>query len=219
MKKSELIKLVEALSDDADIDETISKSDLGKALIDSGLTLDAFKTKLESDSVFKSYFDSEKDKHSKKAFDTWKTNHLQELINEEYKKQHPEADPKDTELANMKAEIEQMKKEKLREALANKALKFATEKKLPVDLIDFVIGADEETTKQNLNNLAVIFSKYDEALKAQILKDNTYIPPKGGGTETTQNPWSKEHYNLTMQGKILRENPELAKKYMAEAKK
>ena len=30
-----------------------------------------------------------------------------------------------------------------------------------------------------------------------------------------KNPWSKEHFNLTEQGKILRENPELAKQYMA----
>lgn len=219
MLKKELAEFLKSAKDDDNIDEILGKAEPVKALINSGLTLDNFKSKLEADSDFKSFMDSEKDKHSKKAFETWKANHLQELVNEEYKKQHPEADPKDTELANMKAEIEQMKKEKLKEILTNKALKFATEKKLPVDLIDFVIGADEEATKQNLDTLAAIFSKHDEVLKAQMLKDNTYIPPKGGGTETTQNPWSKEHYNLTMQGKILRENPELAKKYIVEARK
>lgn len=31
----------------------------------------------------------------------------------------------------------------------------------------------------------------------------------------TKNPWSKEHFNLTEQGKLLRENPELAKQFMA----
>ncbi len=31
----------------------------------------------------------------------------------------------------------------------------------------------------------------------------------------TKNPWSKEHFNLTEQGRILRENPELAKQLMA----
>lgn len=219
MLKKELAELLKSTKDDDNIDEILGKAEPVKALVNSGLTLDAFKNKVENDKDFKAYMDSEKDKHSKKSFETWKANHLQELVNEEYKKQHPEADPKDTELANMKAEIEQMKKEKLRETLANKALKFANEKKLPVDLIDFVIGTDEETTKQNLDTLAAIFSKHDEALKAQILKDNTYIPPTGGGADTTENPWSKEHYNLTMQGKLLRENPELAKKYRAEAKK
>lgn len=32
----------------------------------------------------------------------------------------------------------------------------------------------------------------------------------GGGKPPINNPWSKEHFNLTQQAKILRENPELA---------
>ena len=33
-----------------------------------------------------------------------------------------------------------------------------------------------------------------------------------------KNPWSKEHFNLTEQGRILRENPDLAKQLQAQAK-
>ncbi|MGD9678420.1 MAG: phage scaffolding protein [Vulcanibacillus sp.] len=40
---------------------------------------------------------------------------------------------------------------------------------------------------------------------------------KGAGNGQ-KNPWSKEHYNLTEQGKILKENPELAKQLIAQAK-
>lgn len=217
MKKSELTKLIESLQDNDDIDETVSKSDLGKVLVNSGLTLDAFKDKVANDKDFIAFMNSEKDKHSKKAFDTWKTNNLQKLVDEEYKKQHPEADPKDTEMAELKRKIEQMEKEKQKDKSTNKALKFATEKKLPAELVDFVVSEDEATTMANLEKLASIFSSHDSALKAEILKDNTYIPPKGGNP-TTNNPWSKEHFNLTEQGKILRENPELAKKYIAESK-
>ena len=39
--------------------------------------------------------------------------------------------------------------------------------------------------------------------------------PSPGGIK---NPWSKEHFNLTEQGRILRENPELAKQLQAQAK-
>lgn len=39
---------------------------------------------------------------------------------------------------------------------------------------------------------------------------------KGGGGQ--KNPWSKEHFNLTEQGKILKSNPELAKQFIATAK-
>jgi hypothetical protein len=40
-------------------------------------------------------------------------------------------------------------------------------------------------------------------------------PPGAGGTEV--NPWKKESFNLTMQAKILRENPALAARLKAEA--
>jgi hypothetical protein len=39
--------------------------------------------------------------------------------------------------------------------------------------------------------------------------------PQGGGVK---NPWSKEHFNLTEQGKLLQDNPDLAAQYMALAK-
>ena len=38
---------------------------------------------------------------------------------------------------------------------------------------------------------------------------------KGTNHSGETNPWSKDHFNLTEQGKILRDTPELAKQYMA----
>jgi chromosome segregation ATPase len=38
---------------------------------------------------------------------------------------------------------------------------------------------------------------------------------KGGSGAGQKNPWSKEHFNLTEQGKLLKDNPELAKQFMA----
>lgn len=40
--------------------------------------------------------------------------------------------------------------------------------------------------------------------------------PAGGGTPVN-NPWSKEHFNLTEQGKLIRENPAQAKELAAAA--
>lgn len=40
---------------------------------------------------------------------------------------------------------------------------------------------------------------------------------QGGGT-VDRNPWSPEHFNLTEQGRIMRENPQLAARLMKEAK-
>lgn len=183
MKKSELTKLIETLNDDDNVDEVVSGSELGKALATSGLTLDAFKDKVKNDKDFKAYMDSEKDIHSKKSFETWKTNNLQNLVNEEYKKQHPDADPKDTEIATLKKQFENMQKEALKKDLTNKALKTLTEKKIPTDLVNFIVGQDEDTTNKNLETLATIFSTHDEAIKTEILKGNSYTPP--GGKDNT----------------------------------
>ena len=39
-----------------------------------------------------------------------------------------------------------------------------------------------------------------------------------GGNKTDKNPWLKEHFNLTEQGRIMRENPDLAARLKQEAK-
>lgn len=67
------------------------------------------------------------------------------------------------------------------------------------------------------------------AIKA-VQKDNDYLfgesgkpnifaggNPNGGSVD--KNPFSKEYFNLTEQGKLLRENPELAKQLQAAANK
>lgn len=186
MLKKELVKLIESLGDDTEVDEIISKSDLGNVLVNSGLTLDAFKDKLENDANFKSFMDSEKDKHSKKAFETWKQNNLEKLLDDEINKRYPEKDPKDKALEDLKIEMEKMKAESIKKDLTNNALKAMTEKKLPADLVNFIVGADEDITNENLKTLEKIFADHDEAIKTEILKNDTYKPGGKGGAEPTE---------------------------------
>jgi len=185
MLKKELTELLKSAKDDDNIDEILGKAEPVKALVNSGLTLDAFKSKLESDPNFKSFADSEKDKHLQKGLETFKKNNLQSLVDTEYKKQHPDADPKDTKIAELEAKYEQMQKDAARKDLTNKALQAMTEKKLPTDLVNFIVGEDEKTTKANLETLTGVLSKHDEALKTEILK-GSYKPGGQGGAEPTE---------------------------------
>jgi TolA-binding protein len=81
-------------------------------------------------------------------------------------------------------------------------------KKLTVSEDGTVLGIDEQ--------LAAIKEAYkdmfDPNLKGRDPFNKDKTPPG------LKNPWSKEHFNLTEQGKLLRENPELAKQLMAAAK-
>jgi hypothetical protein len=175
MLKKELLKLIEKIEDEGSIDEVLSSN---------VLTLDAFKEKVKNDKDFKSFMDSANDKHAEKHLSTFKQNSLPKLIDEEIKKRFPEADPKDTELAKLKAEIEKMQKESLRKDLTNKAIKIATDKKLPIELVDYLIGESEDLTTQNLDKLASILSTRDELIKKEVIKGASYTPPSGGSPTT-----------------------------------
>ncbi len=180
MLKKELLELIENVEDVQEVDEILKNSELANKFG----SLDIFKEKVKADKDFKSFIDSVNDKHAEKYLNTWKTNNLEKLLDEEVKKRFPEADPKDNELAKLKAEIDKMQKESLRKDITNKAIKLATDKKLPVDLIDFLIGDDEEITTKNIDKLESVFGTHVESLVQERLKTNSYTPPSGGSATT-----------------------------------
>ncbi|MBC2456588.1 DUF4355 domain-containing protein [Clostridium beijerinckii] len=137
----------------------------------------------------KKWVDSIKDKHFNKALDTWKTNNLTKLIDDEVKKKFPSKDEKDIEVENLKVEIEKMKQEKIHEALTSKAIKIASDKSLPLNLVDFFIAQDEEATVNNLKVLEESFNKEVQKAVEKRLKNEGYNPPKdtSGNTLTLEN--------------------------------
>ena len=74
--------------------------------------------------------------------------------------------------------VEKMKQEKLRESLTNKAIKIANEKKLPLSLVDFFIGADEGATLNKLKVLEDTFNISVQKAVEQRLKGEGYNPPR-----------------------------------------
>lgn len=132
---------------------------------------------LTENEELKRWLDSEKDRHFTKGLETFKQKTMPKLIDEEIKKRFPEADPKDLKLAELEAKIAQMEQEKQRELLRNKALTLATEKKLPIQLIDFLIGNDEESTLQNLSTFEEVWTSHLQTLVDEKLK-STGVQPK-----------------------------------------
>lgn len=119
------------------------------------------------------------DSYFSKGLETWKTNNLDNLVNAKVKELYPDADPKDTEIAAMKAELEKIKAESQRKDLTNTALRIANEKGLPVDLVSFFVGTDEKTTTANMGKLETAFTTaLSEAVKNK-LKGESYVPPDG----------------------------------------
>ena len=142
-------------------------------------TLEVFKELTNTDADYKSFMDSEKDKHSLKGLETWKTNNLDKIYQERFLKENPTADPKDTALKALQAQFDKMQSDSTKKDLTNLALKTAQEKGIPTDLVDFFIGADTETTTKNLEKFVATMSAHDEKIKLEFAKGTSYTPPKG----------------------------------------
>jgi hypothetical protein len=122
------------------------------------------------------------DTYHSKSLESWKTNNVPKLVDEEVKKRFPDADPKDVEMKKLQAQLDKMQSDSTRKDLTNKTLKAFQEKKLPSELVDFIIGADEEVTSKNVEMLSKLFATHDEAIKTEFAKSNSYIPPNTKGS-------------------------------------
>jgi Domain of unknown function (DUF4355) len=140
------------------------------------LSVEEVQKMLTENDELKRWFDSEKDRHFTKGLETFKQKTMPKLIEEEIAKRFPQEDPKDLKLKELEAKIQQMEQEKLREALKNKALTHATEKKLPVQLIDYLIGQDEESTLQNLAKFEEVWTQNLQSLVDEKLKTSGVNP-------------------------------------------
>jgi chromosome segregation ATPase len=120
----------------------------------------------------------------------------------------------------------------IKELRTNTALKLALAGE--VHDADIVLGLIDKS-KIELDDAGNVKAGLDDQLKSLreskgflfVEKDDTGTKFKGakppesgdkGGGGGQKNPWSREHFNLTEQGRIMRENPELAKQLMAAAK-
>lgn len=142
----------------------------------------------------KSWLDSVKDKHLQKGLETWKANNLETLLEAEVKKRFPEKDPKEIEVEKLKSEITTMKTEKQREALQNKAMRLAGEKGLPLELVSFFVGENEETTQQNMGKLEETFASAVQKSLETRLKTDSYTPPASGAGSTGLENLSMDEY-------------------------
>lgn len=124
------------------------------------------------------------DKYFNQGLETFKLKSMPKFIDEEIKKRFPEKDEKDIELEKIRSEFEQMKREKTRESLTNKAIKFANENKLPVDLVDYLVSDDEEKTNTNLNKFKEVWSGQLQTVKDELIKGNG-VNLKDGNKPTT----------------------------------
>ncbi|OMF54687.1 hypothetical protein BK138_16140 [Paenibacillus rhizosphaerae] len=129
--------------------------------------------------------------------------------------------------ADQKAEYERQKREDelskregeiTRRELRATALEQLAEKGLPKTLADILDYGDAESTNKSIEAVEKAFREAVEAGVNERLRGDA---PRGGGSKggEAKNPWKKgPDFNLTEQGRILREKPDLAAQLIAAAK-
>lgn len=111
------------------------------------------------------------DEYFSKSLNTWKTNNLQKHVDEKVKELYPEKDPLELKVANLE---KQLAMKEMRSFAMDKAHKEG----LPLELVDLVMGEDQEKTSSNLDLLKGVFSQHIENKTQERLKADG-IDPKG----------------------------------------
>lgn len=197
MLKKEILELLKDIDDEGSVDEVLTQTDLYK----SSLSLDNFKNLIATDKEYKSFMDSEKDKHAEKAkataLENFKMKDMQTLIEAEVLKRTGKNEtPEQKALRELQEKFDKLEKEKARAEKISKYKDILNEKKIPSKIGEFLLNSDDEDV---INANITLF---EEQLKPYVdekvnirLGDSSYNPPSGDeGTTITKEQFMKMSY-------------------------
>ena len=174
MLKSELLALINEADDNADIDEIILSNGFAKPITD----VEGLNKLLESDKSLQGLFD----KKVTTGIENFKKNGMQKLIEAEVLKRTGKNEtPEQKEIRELKERLDKADKEKAKAEMISKYKDVLTEKKIPSNMIDFLLAQDDETTEANIELFENSMKQYIETGIKEKLGDSEYTPPTGGG--------------------------------------
>ena len=174
MLKSELLALINEADDNADIDEIILSNGFAKPITD----VEGLNKLLESDKSLQGLFD----KKVTTGIENFKKNGMQKIIEAEVLKRTGKNEtPEQKEIRELKERLDKADKEKAKAEMISKYKYLLTEKKIPSNMIDFLLAEDDETTGANIELFENSMKQYIETGIKAKLGDSEYTPPTGGG--------------------------------------
>jgi len=162
------------------------------------VTVEGVQKFLTEDKDAKSWLDSTKDQHANKHLETWKTNQLQKLINEEVMKRNPSKTPLEIEVETLKADIAKKEAEYAKKELHGSVTKTLAEKQLDARFADYLLGSDLETTNSNIANFESVFNEFVQKQVEARIGDRSHTPPKGGNQSNSEIDGLEVEYQAAM---------------------
>lgn len=122
------------------------------------------------------------------------------------------------EFEKLQRENEELKAAQNKYELGREATKILSESGITAtdEILNFVVREDAETTGEAVKTFSELVDKLSDEKMKEKLKGKS--PKKDNQPDDFKNPFSKEHFNLTEQGRLLKDNPELYKQLKAQAK-
>lgn len=222
MKKSELLKLIESLEDEAEVLDTLKDHEEIKSLAKdfdvNKIALEDFTKLLQENKEIKGYWASEKDRAVSKGVNTFKDNNLQKLIDEAIKAKNNEGKTEEQiKLEEIQAKYEAMEKQMKIKDLESKYKDTLVEKGLDTRLMKFIISENEDDITKNIDFFNEIISSNTNLKVNERLNESSYKPKNNkdlnNNKTMTKEELLKKSYNFIEE--FSKENPEEYKTIMS----
>lgn len=163
------------------------------------IDLDGAKNFLENNEEGKGYLNSYSDSKVSKGIETFKTNNLQKLIDAEMLKKNPSLTPDQIRIQELEKKFADADKSKTKAEMSNKYKDILTQKKIPSNMVDFLLNDDETVTNANISLFEDGMKSYvEEAIKTKF-GSNVHIPSDATTVKDeviSQEEWNKNKDNL-----------------------
>lgn len=165
------------------------------------ITLEQFKTAIESNLEIKGYYDSVVDKTISKRLDksieSWKEKNLNNLIEEEINKRYPQKTEAEIKLEEINVALEKANKEKQQLELKMQYQELLIKSNIPVEMVNFLAGNDTEETIKNIETFKDLMVKYVDGEVDNRMKLHSYIP---GGNGSINNRGQMSDFERIVKG-------------------
>ncbi|MED4623954.1 DUF4355 domain-containing protein [Bacillus velezensis] len=141
------------------------------------VTLDGVKQFVETDEDAKKWMQSQKDRFFSTSLNSWMESTFPQKLEEEIKKRYPDETPEQKRIRELELKNEEFERNARIEKMKSIALKTASDKKIPADLIDLLVSDNEEATLGNLTKFEESMKPYIQEQVEDRLKNSSYTPP------------------------------------------
>ncbi|WP_262808088.1 DUF4355 domain-containing protein, partial [Clostridioides difficile] len=178
MLKKEVLELLKEIEDDAEIDSLLQSTDLFKSASDKKLTIEEFRELINNDANFKAIIDSEKNKYHSEALENFKKKDMQTLISAEVLKRTGANETEEQKaIRELRESLNKLEKEKQYAEKVSKYKDILVEKKIPTNLIEYLLSDDDDKTNANIEIFENSMKQYVQSKVDERIKDGSYVPP------------------------------------------